>query len=262
MIARQKIVDLVEPSHLGATRTAQLYDYLMFLAIAIGIAPLMFRGTEPWMLWCDRLSCLLFIIDYLLRWYTADLRSSRQPRQAFMIYPLQPMAVMDLLSILPTFSVVSSGFKILRITRMLRMLRIVRVIRYYPPLQMMLAVLRKERTTLLTVLTFAASYIFITALIMFNAEMEADPATGSPIFPTFFDAVYWAACTLTTVGYGDICPISWVGRLVSMMSAIMGVAIIALPSGIITAAYMEELKLWKERKRQQPDEQQPDQTNP
>ena len=85
-------------------------------------------------------------------------------------------------------------------------------------------------------------------MIMFNAEVDVNPETGRFLFDSFFDAFYWAACTLTTVGYGDLYPISDIGRVISIVSAIIGIAIIALPSGIITAGYMEEIK---ERKNNQ-----------
>lgn len=68
------------------------------------------------------------------------------------------------------------------------------------------------------------------------------------MFENFFDALYWSTCTLTTVGYGDIYPISEIGRFVSMISSLVGIAIIALPSGIITAGYMEEIQKRKTRK--------------
>ena len=84
---------------------------------------------------------------------------------------------------------------------------------------------------------------------MFNAEEDINPETGNYLFETFFDAFYWAACTLTTVGYGDLYPISNTGRVISIISAMVGIAVIALPSGIITAGYMEEL-----RKRRKADE--------
>ena len=77
---------------------------------------------------------------------------------------------------------------------------------------------------------------------MFNVEPRINPITGDPTFSTFFDALYWATVTLTTVGYGDVCPVTEVGRFVSMLSSIFGVAIIALPSGVITASYMEEIR--------------------
>lgn len=79
----------------------------------------------------------------------------------------------------------------------------------------------------------AIGYIVISALIMFNVE----PAT----FPSFFDAVYWATVSLTTVGYGDIYAVSTIGKVITMLSSVFGIAIVALPAGIVTAGYMEEI---------------------
>lgn len=88
----------------------------------------------------------------------------------------------------------------------------------------------------------AIFYIFVTDLIMFNADSSISPETGGPLFCNFFDALYWATCTLKTVGYGDIYPITDLGRLISMLPSLMSIAIITLPSGIITAGYMDELR--------------------
>lgn len=79
-------------------------------------------------------------------------------------------------------------------------------------------------------------------MIMFNLEEDINPETGEYLFNNFFDAFYWAACTLTTVGYGDLYPISEVGRAISIVSSFVGIAIIALPSGVITAGFMNELE--------------------
>ena len=82
---------------------------------------------------------------------------------------------------------------------------------------------------------------------MFNAEPHINPATGTATFEDFFDALYWATVTLTTVGYGDMIPVTDIGRFVSMLSSLFGVAIIALPSGVITASYMDELRALKKQ---------------
>lgn len=132
-----------------------------------------------------------------------------------------------------------------------KLLRIFKVVRYFEPLMVIVAVIRKQGKILWTVASLALFYIFITALIMFNAEEEINPVNGQPLFRDFFDAFYWAACTLTTVGYGDLYPISNTGRVISILSSIVGIAIIALPSGIITAGYMDELKLRKELKERE-----------
>ena len=96
-------------------------------------------------------------------------------------------------------------------------------------------------------LWIAVFYVFLTALIMFNAEPHINPVTGEPTFKTFFDALYWATVTLTTVGYGDMVPVTEVGRIVSMISSLFGVAVIALPSGVITASYLDELRSLKQK---------------
>ena len=111
-----------------------------------------------------------------------------------------------------------------------------------------MAVIRKQSKILMTVFSLALFYIFITALIMFNAEEQVDPLTGKVLSDDFFDAFYWATCTLTTVGYGDLYPISDTGRVISIISSMVGIAIIALPSGIVTAGYMDELRYRKENK--------------
>lgn len=143
---------------------------------------------------------------------------------------------------LPIFNLLDPTFKVVRFSRLLKILRIFKVIRYFEPLEIVVAVIRQQSKILCTVLSLALFYIFITALIMFNAEEDINPETGKYLFETFFDAFYWAACTLTTVGYGDLYPISSTGRVISIISAMVGIAVIALPSGIITAGYMEELR--------------------
>ena len=87
---------------------------------------------------------------------------------------------------------------------------------------------------LVSLLPLAGAYILIAALLIFNVEPDS--------FENFFDAVYWATVSLTTVGYGDIYPVSTVGRIVAMASSIFGIAIIALHSGIVTAGYLDEIR--------------------
>ena len=114
-------------------------------------------------------------------------------------------------------------------------------------MRLFLSILYKERQVLSSVLVLALIYIFVTALILFNVEPHVNPYTHQHTFHSFFDALYWATVTLTTVGYGDMCPVTDVGRFVSMLSSLFGVAVIALPSSVITARYLDEL--WKGKGR-------------
>ena len=147
------------------------------------------------------------------------------------------MAIIDLLSILPSLTLLNSGFKALRVLRMIRAMRVFRVfktMRYSKSFEIIGQVLKSSSKSLIAVGTLAAGYIIVSALIIFNVEPES--------FETFFDAIYWATVSLTTVGYGDIYPVSTMGRLITMLSSILGIAIVALPAGIITAGYMTELE--------------------
>ena len=246
MINRACIRELIEPKK--GTLSSRMYDSIMLVAIVIGILPLMYR-EQPTLFWYfDLISGLCFLGDYLLRWITADLSSKHNRVVAFLIYPFTPMAIIDLLSILPTFNLISPTFKVVRVSRLLKVLRVIKVVRYFEPLEIILSVVRCQSKILWTVFSLAVFYIFITALIMFNAEEDINPNTGRYLFDTFFDAFYWAACTLTTVGYGDLYPISDVGRVISIISSMVGIAIIALPSGIVTAGYLDELRSRKDSK--------------
>lgn len=223
---------------------SRLYDWCMLIMIIASITPLMFVDDYPIFKVIEIVTVIAFIIDYLLRWSTANLQLKRG-LLSYILYPFTPMAIIDLLSILPGLNLISPEFKLLRLTRLLKIFRLLKVFRYSDKITMFLRVLKKERQVLLSVLMLALFYIFVTALIMFNAEPHINPETGAVTFHSFFDALYWATVTLTTVGYGDLCPVTDIGRVVSMLSSLFGVAIIALPSGVITASYLEELREYR-----------------
>ena len=113
------------------------------------------------------------------------------------------------------------------------------MLRYSSSLVIVVDVIREQRRALAAVGTLALAYILVAALVIFNVEPES--------FETYFDAVYWATVSLTTVGYGDIYPVSTAGRVITMLSSVLGIAVVALPSGIITAGYLEKIQR-KERK--------------
>ena len=239
MVNRKWINDLVEPGKPGTL--SQVYDGLMLVAIALGTVSLLFREYRPPFWYFDIISGIIYIVDYILRWMTCDLRSERPKWKAFLIYPFTPMAILDLLSILPTFEVVSSSYRLAKSARLLKIFRFTKIIHYIGPLEIFVTVIKKQWKLLMAVALVAIFDILITAIIIFQSEQEIDPVTGEYIFKSFYDAFYWAAITLTTVGYGDLCPVSEVGKTLSIISSLLGIGIIAMPSSIITAGYMQEL---------------------
>ncbi|MBQ9607560.1 MAG: ion transporter [Lachnospiraceae bacterium] len=214
---------------------SRAYDLFMMAAIIISIAPLVTKTENRLTYDIDKITVGIFIVDYILRLLTADYKIKKGV-SSFILYPFTPMAIIDLLSILPSLTVLSRGFRILKVARLLRTFRVFRVFkafRYSTNINIIVNVFRKQKDSLIVVCALAVGYIVITALIMFNFEPET--------FDTFFDAIYWATVSLTTVGYGDLYAKSTLGRIITMISTVFGMAIVALPAGIITAGYMDEI---------------------
>lgn len=232
---RKRIFEIIEVSN-GDDKLSSVYDWAMIVFILASLIPLAYKSSNQVFKFIDQITVIIFIIDYLLRFFTADFKVKKK-FFSFIIYPFLPMAVVDLLSILPSFIILNKGLKLLKIFRLLRALKVFRTlkfVRYSNNIRTIMNVLRKQKKVLISVAVFACGYILISALVVFNVEPES--------FNSFFDAIYWATVSLTTVGYGDIYPVSNIGRVVTMLSSILGIAIIALPSGIITAGYLEEVK--------------------
>ena len=233
---RKRIFEVIEVDR-GDDRISALYDGFMMVVIFLSLLPLVFKETTPFLQGIDRAAVVSFIADYLLRWVTADFKFGRRTVWSFVRYPFSFMAIIDLLSILPSLTVLNASFKVLRVLRLMRALRVFRVlraVRYSKSIRIIGAVLKRSKTELIAVGTLAVAYILISALVIFNAEPDS--------FDDFFEAVYWATVLLTTVGYGDIYPVTAIGRAIAMASSLFGIAIVALPAGIITAGYMKELE--------------------
>ncbi len=232
---RKRLYEIIEISK-DNDKISTAYDILMLLAIIISIVPLAFKSTNSFFHIVDIITAILFIIDYVFRLITADYKLKKKSVLSFLIYPFTPMAIIDLVSILPALSIIGSGFKLLRLFRIFRTFRVFRVFkafRYSKSIVIIINVIENSREALLAVCTLAFGYIIVSALIIFNVEGDS--------FNTFFDAIYWATVSLTTVGYGDIYPVTTAGRIITMISSILGIAIVALPAGIITAGYMDAL---------------------
>lgn len=231
----KKIYDIIEPSDKSNSKLSAVYDIFMLICIIASMIPLAIKSNNIILVVIDKITVTVFIIDYILRLLTAKYKLQKGSKSYF-LYPFQPMALIDLLSILPSLISINTGFKVLRLFRIIRTLKVFRsfkIFRYSKNVERLIKVLRNQSKSLFAVLSMAVFYVLFTALVMFNIE----PNT----FDTFFDALYWATISLTSVGYGDITPTSNIGRLFTMISAFVGVAIIALPSGIITAGYLDVL---------------------
>ncbi|MCP1102713.1 voltage-gated potassium channel [Aequitasia blattaphilus] len=225
---RKKLYSLVEKAEKNNS-ISFFYDWLIMGASILSILPMMFRDVPQEVTeWIETPTVYLLFFDYMLRWFTHDYRRKSTSKWSFVLYPFTPLAIMDLMGILPSLGLLHGSFKAFRL------FRLGKLIRYSKSCQRIGNVFKNQKKTLLSVLSIAIAYIFISALIMFVSEPPEN-------FPNFFDALYWATTALTTVGYGDIYPSTQLGKVISMISSIFGVAVIAMPAGIVTAGFLEEL---------------------
>jgi potassium channel family protein len=231
-MTRKTLFQIIEPCQ-KENVIEKTYDVFMFLTIIVSLIPLTTKSHTGIFMWLDFVSTIIFSIDYVLRLVTADYKLEKG-KLSFFLYPFTFLALADLLCILPSLFLLNNSLRLFKILRMLRILRVFKFIRYSKNIQILTNILKKQKDSLMIVGLLALCYVFISGLIIFNVE----PST----FPNFFDALYWATISLTTVGYGDIYAVSTTGKIITMISSFLGIAIVALPAGIITAGYMKEIK--------------------
>lgn len=183
-------------------------------------------------------SVIVFSAEYLLRAWTSDLiRPDEKPFKARIKYIFSFMAVIDLLAILPFFLpyVFPIDLRVLRALRITRLLRLFKVNRYTSALSTIGTVFKKKASQLIASVLIVSLLMIIAAVLMFNIENQAQP----DVFSNAFSALWWAIATLTTVGYGDIYPVTILGKILSSVIAILGIGLVAVPTGIISSGFME-----------------------
>lgn len=235
---KKRTYEIVEASHENDV-ASKAYDVMMFVAVIVGLVPLTIKGESSYTRTIDLLTALVFFSDYMFRLYTADYKMGIKCKEAYIAYFLSPMALIDLFSIVPVMCLFFPNSSTFGLFRIIRVLRLFKLIRYSKAMVTISNVIRKVKKQLIAVLTLVIIYILACSLVIFQLEPE--------LFDSFFDAIYWATISITTIGYGDIAPTTDIGRIITMLSSLVGMAVIALPTGLITAAYTDEIKRQKGR---------------
>lgn len=192
--------------------------------------PSFFRGMEI-------LACIIFTLEYVLRiWAAVDHPPLRKlPKwRARLLYATQPSLLIDLLAVLPLY-LAFFGSSDLQILLIIRLLRFFKLARYSPGMRSLAEAVYAERRALLACLVILGGLMVVTASLMHMVESAAQPDK----FGSIPEAMYWAIITLTTVGYGDVYPVTNAGRVVAGLTAIMGLVMLSLPVGIIATAFAE-----------------------
>lgn len=208
-----------------------------------GIA-LQFGGALSWF---ERFSVAVFSIEYLARVWSApaDIRYNGAVRGRLR-YVFTPMALIDLLAVLPFFlPFIGVDLRFVRAFRLMRVFRVVKAGRYVTALHLFRAVARSKREELVLTTCVLALLLLVASSSMYFAEHAAQPEVFSSIPAT----MWWAVATLTTVGYGDVIPLTAFGRFLGSAVAILGIGLFALPTAILGSGFVEEIAKTKRTQR-------------
>ena len=189
----------------------------------------------------EKTAVIIFTVEYLLRIWTADLLfPDSTPLRARLKYMVSGMAVIDLLAILPFYLPMILPVDLLgiRAVRLVRLLRLFKLSRYSEALVSIGNVFKRKSREMCVSVFFVFILLTIASLLIYYAEHDAQPDK----FANAFSGLWWAVATLTTVGYGDIYPITVTGRILGTVIAIMGIGMVAIPTGILSAGFVEVLE--------------------
>ena len=244
---RSRTFELLNPATFG-DQTSRLWDQFFSLLILLNVIAVTLESVEKLHKKYDQIfyyfelfSILIFTLEYALRVWVAPLKyenGSIASYSARIKYVFSLNGIIDLLSIIPFYlQFILPGLD-LRILRTLRLLRILKLSTYNSALSDLIEAIREERRSFI-----AAGYIFVVMFIIassliYFAEHQKHPTH----FNSIPDSMYWALITLTTVGYGDVTPVTALGKLISVISAMGGVIVVALLTGIIASSFSLQME--------------------
>jgi voltage-gated potassium channel len=243
MTLRRRLYLILEPSARGGY-TERIFEVMLVVIILLNITAIclesiqeidekysdLFRDFEIF-------SIAFFTIEYIARLYSIVEDPKYSDPYGRIRFAGTPLAIIDLLSFLPFYLTFFADFRFLRIFRLLALFRVFKIARYLHALNIFKLVLKDRREQLVLSLIFLLFVLVIISFVMYYAENGAQPQKFSSIPAT----MWWGVETLTTVGYGDMVPITPLGKFLGSIFAIAGVGLLALPAGILSSGFFEML---------------------
>ncbi len=240
-------------------RIRNAYALVIFFIVAISISTLAFKievqeNYKAWFTVVELIVFVVLVVDYALRWFTAPARFVSKTK-SLLFFPFTMISIMLIVSMLPSLYIIGNYlpkgrakdfFVGLQTFKFMRILRIVMLANLFPPLAIFKRVISKNKWILYNVFFIVIITIVVFALVMYNVEQTAPDAQ----ITSFKDALYFSTITLTTIGFGDIAPKSDVGKAIVMIMSIIGIGILAIPSGVIAGGFLSEAEAMRNEKAQ------------
>jgi voltage-gated potassium channel len=229
-------------------KTSKVFDWCLLGLIGTNIIAvvlesfnsLRIRYDTPFTLF-ETISVIIFTIEYLLRLWTSNLKF---PKRFYILsvvtFIFSGMAIVDLLAFLPYYlPMFGVDLRMLRILRITRIFRIIKLGRYSSSIQLIIRVFKRSKSDLLVTVFVTLLLMILASTMMYYVENPVQPDK----FPNILASAWWTVITLTTVGYGDVYPITGLGKFFGAIIALLGIGLVALPTGIISSGFIEEIRL-------------------
>ncbi len=242
---RRRLYEVLERAR-DDDRLSAVVDIAIISVIGVNVVAIVIE-TLPWvtpplarvLYLLEVVSVVLFTVEYVLRLWTARYRRPGQGGLAGALrFAVSPAGLIDLLAIVPFYlPLIGVDLRFVRVLRIARFLRLLKLGRYLRSVSLFGKVVRERRDELLITVMMTALVLLVASILMYYIEGEAQ----SDKFPNILSSLWWAVVTLTTIGYGDVVPVTGWGRLLSGLVAVMGIGLVAVPTGIVSSGFIEEL---------------------
>ncbi len=253
--SKKKVHGLLHPDIVGDKHWDKVINVLIISLIITNIIAVMLEtipsveknhAAMRFFHYFDLVSVIIFTIEYVLRvWSSNHEEKYKHSFWGRLKYMVSVSALIDLIAILPSYlhAIMGLDLRILRMLRLLRFLRLFRLTAYLKSAHMMMDIFRKRKNELALSFILAMFLIIIASCLMYFAEHHT-PGPGEQFskFSSIPATIWWSVVTLTTTGYGDMVPITKIGKAMASIIMLSGVAFFALPAGIITAGFLEEFR--------------------
>ena len=242
--AKKRVFDILEQAGNNDRLSLWCDGFLLVLialntlAVILETVPSLAAEYGPFFFWFEAVSVVIYTIEYGLRLWSCTLREPfRAPVRGRLRFMVTPLALVDLIAILPFYlpMLVHVDFRFIRILRFVRLFRLLKMSRYLHSLRMFGTVLHEKKEELVIAIIMVLMILLFASSGMYVMENTAQPDAFSSI-PA---AMWWGIATLTTVGYGDVYPVTPLGKVLGSIIALLGVGLFALPAGILASGFSD-----------------------
>lgn len=246
---KRTVFNIIDP---GQTESglSRAFNFGMLILIFLNVSAVVletedsiYSQYQPFFYGFEVLSIVIFTLEYILRlWVCTEQEGYRSPITGRVKYALKPSMIIDLLSFLPFYIPLGGmDLRFIRAVRLFRLFRLFKMGRYSQSLTKLANVIKSKKEELVITVFSSVVLLIIASSLMYFIEREAQPDQ----FGSIPKAMWWGAVTLTTVGYGDVYPVTLLGRIIGAFIAVLGIGLFALPAGIIASGFASELQKQK-----------------